>query len=115
MKTKVCSDCNISFNCFSDSKDSNCWCSVLPNIMTIEEQSDCKCSSCLTVAINEKIENLISNTAIDELVELASKHKEDSCTEGIDYCIENEMHVFSKWYLLKQGSCCDNNCKNCPY
>ncbi|WP_317172740.1 DUF5522 domain-containing protein [Echinicola salinicaeni] len=36
--------------------------------------------------------------------------------EGIDYTInEQGFYVFTAWYLLRQGKCCGNGCKNCPY
>ncbi len=35
--------------------------------------------------------------------------------EGLDYDLENGMLVFSSWYLLKRGFCCENQCRNCPY
>ena len=35
--------------------------------------------------------------------------------KNVDYTIDDELYVFSKWYLVKQGECCNNGCKNCPY
>ncbi len=35
--------------------------------------------------------------------------------KNVDFTIEDELYVFSKWYLIKQGKCCKNGCKNCPY
>ena len=35
--------------------------------------------------------------------------------KNVDYTVDNELYVFSKWYLVKQGECCNNGCKNCPY
>jgi hypothetical protein len=35
--------------------------------------------------------------------------------KNIDYIIENGLFVLTKEYLLKNGSCCGNGCKNCPY
>ncbi|MGO2167374.1 DUF5522 domain-containing protein [Pseudoalteromonas sp.] len=23
--------------------------------------------------------------------------------------------VFTRWFFLKRGKCCQNNCKNCPF
>ncbi|WP_186644232.1 DUF5522 domain-containing protein [Fluviispira vulneris] len=36
--------------------------------------------------------------------------------EGIDFYInENGYMVFTQFYHLKRGYCCDNGCKHCPY
>lgn len=34
---------------------------------------------------------------------------------NVDYTIEEGRVVFSKDYLIKRGSCCGNECDNCPY
>lgn len=31
------------------------------------------------------------------------------------YIDENGNTVFTSYYLRKQGKCCGNGCKNCPY
>jgi hypothetical protein len=37
-------------------------------------------------------------------------------TEGIHYYINDDGYVvFTKQYLLDQGSCCGNGCLHCPY
>ena len=35
--------------------------------------------------------------------------------EEIDYNIENGLYVFTAWYHLKRGYCCENGCRHCPY
>jgi hypothetical protein len=32
-----------------------------------------------------------------------------------DFYMENGNMVFTAQYLLKQGCCCGNNCRHCPY
>ena len=32
-----------------------------------------------------------------------------------NYYIENGNYVFTEKYLKSRGSCCENNCKHCPY
>ncbi len=34
---------------------------------------------------------------------------------GEDYCLEDEMMVFTAAYLMRRGYCCDNGCRECPY
>ena len=39
--------------------------------------------------------------------------------ENIDFYWEEKngikYRVFTEYYLLKRGFCCNNKCKNCPY
>ncbi|MBK7870119.1 MAG: hypothetical protein IPJ74_05225 [Saprospiraceae bacterium] len=35
--------------------------------------------------------------------------------EGIDYYIENGFFVFTEYFLLKRGYCCQSGCRHCPY
>jgi len=47
---------------------------------------------------------------------LADPYRDQSkLIKNVDYKIEDGLHVFSKWYLIKQGKCCNNGCNNCPY
>lgn len=34
---------------------------------------------------------------------------------GRDYYVENGRYVFTAWYLLRRGHCCDSGCRHCPY
>lgn len=35
---------------------------------------------------------------------------------GIDFTLdEKDYFIFTKEYLLKRGSCCELDCRNCPY
>lgn len=40
------------------------------------------------------------------------KHK---LIEGIHYVNENGRVVFTALFLIQQGKCCGNGCRNCPY
>lgn len=31
------------------------------------------------------------------------------------YLDENNRFVFTEYYLLKRGYCCQNGCRHCPY
>jgi hypothetical protein len=36
--------------------------------------------------------------------------------QDVDYYIdENGNTVFTEAFLLNRGTCCNNNCKHCPY
>ena len=47
--------------------------------------------------------------AQEELVKLSK------LIEDIHYINENGRVVFTALYLIQQGKCCGNGCKNCPY
>ena len=41
---------------------------------------------------------------------------DDPLVEGLDYHLEGDGRwVFSAWYLLKRGACCESGCRHCPY
>ncbi|MEC8140085.1 MAG: DUF5522 domain-containing protein, partial [Pseudomonadota bacterium] len=35
--------------------------------------------------------------------------------ENLDYTMQNNYMVFSRWFFLKRGHCCSNGCTHCPY
>ena len=35
--------------------------------------------------------------------------------KDVDFEVVNDFYVFSKWYHIKRGECCGNDCQNCPY
>jgi hypothetical protein len=51
-RKKVCTECKKEFSCYT----SDCWCSELPQIMSLSETEDCLCPQCLKTAIDKKFE-----------------------------------------------------------
>jgi len=41
--------------------------------------------------------------------------KSSKLIEGIHYINEDGRVVFTALFLIQQGKCCGNGCKNCPY
>jgi hypothetical protein len=77
---------------------------------------DCRCPICLAKAIGRKIDERLATIPHEEALRMASAERSNiRVVEHIDYTLENGNYVFSKWYLLKQGKCCDSGCRNCPY
>ena len=35
--------------------------------------------------------------------------------EGLDYTVTNGLLTFTRSYLLRRGTCCQNGCQHCPY
>ena len=52
----------------------------------------------------------------DLKVEIEQAHK-DACAIGQDTYKDpaTGADVFTEVFLLKQGYCCENNCRHCPY
>ncbi len=46
---------------------------------------------------------------------LTPRQQQKTFIEGLDYTIEQGNYVFTRWFLLKQGKCCANKCRHCPY
>ena len=114
MSIKHCSECNQSFDCQSGT--GNCWCMSFPPIMSPTIEQDCLCPSCLGGAINNKIDALVKEVGMESFQKLADPYRAQAkLVKNVDFTIEDELYVFSKWYLIKQGKCCKNGCKNCPY
>ena len=126
-----CSVCDAEFSCGA-STENNCWCFSYPFIMPVNKAASCLCQSCLNKTIAEQLNEFLDNASFDEKLEMALKYQtarglhskrdasaqisgQSELIENIDYTIENGNYVFSAWYHLKRGSCCDNGCRNCPY
>ncbi len=111
----TCSKCQSEFTCEARTGHS-CWCMNLPALLKVEEQSDCFCPGCLTKMTAQQIENHLAGKDLEQALQFAKKHqKTGSFVEYIDYIVEDKDYVFTKWYHLKRGACCDNGCRNCPF
>lgn len=114
MTAKNCSVCNQEFGCGAGT--GNCWCMAFPPVMSPTLEQDCFCPSCLSEAINNRIGVLVDEKGMDEFQKFVEPYRSKSkLIKNVDYTVDNGLYVFSKWYLVKQGECCNNGCKNCPY
>jgi hypothetical protein len=113
---KTCSECGARFPCGSASGSGSCWCADYPAIMPADFSRDCRCPACLATTIARRIEERLATLPHSEAVRLASALPPTKrLIESIDYTLEEGNLVFTKWFLLKQGKCCGNGCRNCPY
>jgi Family of unknown function (DUF5522) len=113
---ETCSQCAKKFSCGIDAQQ--CWCNQYPAVLIIAEGDTCLCNKCMHNAVAEKVqqienemtpENALQNNWMKDLPK--SKHVK----EGIDYYVEKDLYVFTKWHHLKRGYCCKNNCRHCAY
>ena len=109
-----CSSCAGEFICEANSRD-HCWCMKFPAIMKNNTQQNCECPNCLSKSIANKLYVYISENELVDVLQFAEKYKYQSIHEHIDYTIENGNYVFTEWYHLKRGECCDNGCQKCPF
>src|ERR1700741_1443576 len=115
MKSKNCSVCHASFSCNSSGIGAACWCSQYPAIESPKAGQDCCCPDCLRKTVKEEINHLMQTKTKDVLIEIAGKYSgKESLIEGIDYYMEKGLWVFTAWYHLKRGHCCESGCRHCP-
>lgn len=112
-KTSTCSRCHEKFLCEAASATGACWCRKYPPIIEPDKDKDCLCETCLKREIESRIKVLMDSGSIDGF-ELGNYRTTDDL-EAIDYYLENGNYVFTKWYHLKRGSCCESGCRHCPY
>ncbi len=108
--TKICPKCNTEFQC-----SKKCWCYDYPPILPITN-AGCSCQNCLHNEVQEKIEEYLTDLTPSKIKSIQKLGVPSKFIEGIDYNLNEKGHwVFTSWFLLRQGKCCNNNCKNCPY
>jgi Tfp pilus assembly protein PilX len=108
-----CFKCNIEFTC---SGNDSCWCYGLPKLKSEELNAQCLCNDCLIEKMAHSINSGESQLSKTERAEIAKLGVPDKASENIDYYINaNGLFVFLKWYHLRRGQCCENNCQHCPY
>lgn len=117
IRQKYCSVCNDPFGCGNESDTKKCWSNDLPPIFTLDGISDCLCPPCLQQATVAKIEEYVATITPENAKDNKAKDlpKTTHFIENIDYYIENEKYVLTKWFHLKRGNCCENGCRHCPY
>ncbi len=116
MKIKKCSDCGITFICSEGENNKTCWCNDYPPIMPLDFQKDCRCPACLKKIVIEKIEAFVNTITPKNAINcVPEKFLAGKVMEGIDYEMKDGKKIYTKWYHLKKGNCCDSGCINCPY
>ena len=112
-----CSACGARFECGGQAGASHCWCAELPRILPVDLEQKCLCPACLEPVVQRGIAEFVAAvTPATAATCGATRYATDGpLVEGIDYETERGFMVFSAWYLLKRGYCCETGCRNCPY
>src|SRR5687767_11834867 len=107
VKSKICSECSISFTCGSSQAGGECWCNDFPMIMPLNFNQDCRCPECLKKVVKEKVGDFIKTITTGNMANRIPMNYTGSgkLIEGIDYLLENNTWVFTEWYHLKRGNC----------
>jgi hypothetical protein len=112
-----CSNCDKKFSC-NASSEKLCWCNKYPAVLEHSDGKNCLCDKCLHLATKCKVEEIAKNFTADQALHknwIKDLPKSKNVIEGIDYYVERELYVFTKWHHLKRGYCCNNNCRHCGY
>ena len=46
---------------------------------------------------------------------IVAVNENQTFVEGLDFYFDNGMMVLTRRYLANRGSCCENDCRHCPY
>ena len=65
----------------------------------------CLCSICLA-----ELEALITQSKSEN-----APLRPDKLLIDIHYYIDNGQYVFTEYYHIRRGHCCENNCRHCAY
>ena len=118
MKSKSCSVCGSQFTCGPETENTGCWCADFPPIMPLDFSKNCRCPSCLKKVVKKKIDEYVQTiTPENAFANVARNYAADSqLIEDIDFYLNDDGNcVFTAWYHLKRGTCCQNGCLHCPY
>ena len=113
---KICPDCQEPFVC-EVGNEQGCWCMQLPPVLPVGKGNKCLCPDCLSSQIKTAL-RANPGRVITFLRKNAEKTRpeEGPFRQGLDYYInEDGFWVFTTFYHLKKGYCCQNGCKHCPY
>lgn len=86
----------------------------IPKALSPDAES-CLCPDCLIRKIAQGVndETLPLTPALRK--EIIGLGKPAQLVENVDYYMEGKFLVMTKWYHLRKGYCCKNNCRHCAY
>jgi len=111
-----CPNCGGKNNCHSNS---SCWCHSFPLLEVVERAKSCLCEVCLERLMAEKFNQKEIELSAEDRLKVMAMGEPSYLRKNLDYQVNfldgRELYEFTSWYLLRRGSCCYNDCKNCPY
>ena len=114
MTNLTCSHCGASLTCRADDINA-CWCNELPAILPINNATSCLCRECTIKQINIFLSKLYEQPLAEQIAFAKPFYQHGNLIENLDYTLENNYMVFSRWFFLKRGKCCTNGCTHCPF
>lgn len=104
---KICQRCGALFQC-TPSEIHSCQCKMQLSELTLvylkKTKYDCLCVHCLK-ALDEMIGAVIPSSSIHDI----------ELSEGSHYYIDKGKWVFTEYYHILRGYCCQSGCRHCAY
>lgn len=115
----TCAQCGATFGCGDEAGEQSCWCGELPPLMPMDESKPCLCPPCLKQELRRRIDAFVASVTPANAAAAVARARRYAgsaeLVEGLDYEDEGGLLVFTAWYLLKRGTCCESGCRHCPY
>ena len=99
-----CSQCNATLTCRADDINA-CWCNELPAILPLDDAAtSCLCRDCTIKKINLFLSTLYEQPLAQQLAFAKPFSHHGNLIENLDYTMQNNYMVFSRWFFLKAWS-----------
>ncbi len=116
----ICNTCGVQFTPSAYSKSLLNWhrehVGYIPALANIPVGA--LCDVCLLRALSKVVRKFTETLSIESAQNknyTIGRWDKKNALEQIDYYIENNFYVFTKWHHLKRGYCCKSNCRHCAY
>ncbi len=113
MSTAICARCSATLSCTADE---SCWCTNYPPLALPAAETQCLCPDCLKIQTMSQIVAYMFDLTEERKQQIMALGEPPQLIEDIDFQMnEDGLIVFTPWYLLRRGFCCESACTNCPY
>lgn len=108
-ESKQCPRCQSTFECKVNNV-LHCQCnevrlSEATQAYLGQTEYDCLCKKCL-----QELDAMVQKTA-----SYPFPKRGEPLIEGLHYYMENQFFVFTEFYHLSRGYCCQSGCRHCAY
>jgi hypothetical protein len=89
----------------------------MPKLISVGKSDTCLCPDCLIEHLAATVNaSKSSDIKKEDRAVIANMGLPSHLKENVDYYLNADNNfVFTKWYFLRRGYCCENGCKHCPY